>query len=94
MLFVLWHLTLQEDALVNSVGNTFDLTTGKVAQALLAKAGPGLAQECSALAPINDSEVKVTGAYNLPCKKIMHCNCPQWQGPTTIQVMSWTPKLP
>jgi len=63
-----------------------NLSSGKVAAALSKKAGPQLQAACTALAPIASGEVKETDGFNLACKKVLHCNCPQWQGPQTIPV--------
>jgi len=71
---------------VNSVGNDMNLSSGKVAVALSNKAGPQLQAACTALAPTASGDVKETDGFNLACKKVLHCNCPQWQGPQTIPV--------
>ena len=71
---------------MNSVGTNLDLSTGAVAKAIAAKAGPQLQAACSALAPIGSGEVKETSGFGLPCKKVLHCNCPPYQGPQTVQV--------
>ena len=55
-----------------------DLSKGAVSLALLQAAGQGLQAECTAIAPIAIGEVKVTGAHDLPCKKVFHVRCPPW----------------
>ncbi|KAF6033906.1 PARP14 [Bugula neritina] len=80
-------MTSQEDTLVNSVGKDMNLSSGKVAAALSKKAGPQLQAACTALAPIASGEVKETDGFNLACKKVLHCNCPRWQGPQTIPLL-------
>ncbi|KAF6026446.1 PARP14 [Bugula neritina] len=76
-------VTSQEDTLVNSVGNDMNLSSGKLAVALSNKAGPQLQAACKSLAPIKAGDVKETDGFKLACKKVLHCNCPQWQGPQT-----------
>ncbi|MFO7287116.1 MAG: macro domain-containing protein [Gammaproteobacteria bacterium] len=46
---------------------------GGVAGAIHRAAGPGLAEECRALAPIRPGEAVITGAYDLPNKWVVHC---------------------
>jgi len=77
---------LQEDTLVNSVGNDMNLSFGKVAAALSSKAGPQLPAACKSLAPIKAGDVKETDGFKLACKKVLHCHCPQWQGSQTAPV--------
>ena len=48
-------------------------TGGGVAGAIHSRAGPGLADECQPLAPINTGEAIITGAHNLPNKQVIHC---------------------
>lgn len=43
-----------------------------VAGAIHRAAGPGLAEECRALAPIKTGEAVITGAHNLPNKFVIH----------------------
>lgn len=65
-------------------------TTGKIGKAIVAKAGPGLAEACKALAPIDVGEVKETDGFALPNAKVLHCRCPPYKGYQTIQVRSLT----
>lgn len=44
-----------------------------VAGAIHRKAGPGLAEECRALAPIKTGQAVITGAHDLPNKSVIHC---------------------
>ncbi len=48
-------------------------TGGGVAGAIHRAAGPGLAEECSAMAPISPGEAVISGAQNLPNKFVIHC---------------------
>lgn len=77
---------LQTDSLVNSVGSDLNLSSGMASNVILQKAGPRLQTACNALKSLNMGEVKQTKGFNLPCKSILHCVCPQWRGPGTVQV--------
>jgi O-acetyl-ADP-ribose deacetylase len=59
------------DAVVNAA-NAQLRTGGGVAGALHAAAGPGLAQECAPLAPIEPGEVVITGGHDLPNPYVLH----------------------
>ena len=81
------HFIPQTHALVNSVGAKMDMNAGVVSHAISRKAGPQLQQACNKLAPINMGEVKETPGYNMECRTILHCLCPQrYTGPETIKV--------
>lgn len=55
---------------------------GFVAQALAKAAGPGLQQECDAIAkPVAVGNVKVTGGHGLKSKHILHIVLPGYDGP-------------
>lgn len=60
------------DAVVNAA-NAQLAPGGGVAGAIHTAAGPGLYEECKALAPISPGEAVITAAYNLPNKKVIHC---------------------
>ncbi len=45
---------------------------GGVAGALHAAAGPGLAQECAPMAPIEPGEVVISGGHDLPNTHVLH----------------------
>ncbi|NNE37165.1 MAG: RNase III inhibitor [Gammaproteobacteria bacterium] len=60
------------DIIVNAA-NAQLVTGGGVAGAIHSGAGPGLAEECQHLAPINTGDAVITGAYSLPNKQIIHC---------------------
>ena len=51
---------LKADVIVNSAGYQMSLKDGKVATALLNKAGYALQNECTRLAPLNVGDVIVT----------------------------------
>jgi O-acetyl-ADP-ribose deacetylase (regulator of RNase III) len=46
---------------------------GGVAGAIHRAAGPGLAEECRPLAPIEPGQAVISGAHNLPNKYVIHC---------------------
>ena len=60
------------DAVVNAA-NADLLPGGGVAGAIHLAAGPGLAAECRALAPIKPGQAVITGGYNLPNRYVIHC---------------------
>jgi len=60
------------DAVANAA-NAQLMPGGGVAGALHKAAGPGLAEECRPLAPINPGDAVITGAHNLPNSHVIHC---------------------
>ncbi|MBW3660438.1 MAG: macro domain-containing protein [Gemmatimonadetes bacterium] len=60
------------DAVVNAA-NARLAPGGGVAGALHRAAGPGLAEECRPLAPIERGEAVITGAHQLPNRWVIHC---------------------
>lgn len=60
------------DAVVNAA-NAELLPGGGVAGAIHRAAGPGLAAECRAFAPIRPGEAVATGAHGLPNRRVIHC---------------------
>lgn len=46
---------------------------GGVAGAIHRAAGPGLDEECRALAPIRPGQAVITGAHELPNRHVIHC---------------------
>ena len=44
-----------------------------VAGAIHSAAGPGLAEECRALAPIRPGQAVISSAHNLPNRHVIHC---------------------
>jgi O-acetyl-ADP-ribose deacetylase len=59
------------DAVVNAA-NAELMPGGGVAGAIHEAAGPGLAEECRPLAPISAGEAVITGAHDLPNKRVIH----------------------
>lgn len=60
------------DAVVNAA-NAQLLPGSGVAGAIHSAAGPGLAEECRALAPISPGEAVISSAHNLPNRHVIHC---------------------
>jgi O-acetyl-ADP-ribose deacetylase len=60
------------DAVVNAANAQLQ-TGGGVAGALHRAAGPGLAEECAPLAPIEPGVCVITGGHALPNPHVLHC---------------------
>ncbi|MBQ6158672.1 MAG: macro domain-containing protein [Thermoguttaceae bacterium] len=69
------------EAIVNSSNQTLSPGDGKgVNGAIHRAAGKGLFAECQKLGGCKVGEAKITGAYNLPCKYVIHTCGPVWHG--------------
>ena len=80
-------ITKQDTEAVVNAANKRLAPGGGVAGAIHREAGPGLWQECKTLGGCECGQAKITGAYDLPNKYVIHTVGPVYSGATSDSQM-------
>lgn len=70
---------VRDECIVNST-NTRMNGLNRIDGTIHRAAGPGLLAECQKYVPINEGDVIMTDAYNLPAAHVIHTIAPIWRG--------------
>lgn len=70
-------VNMKVDAIVNSA-NQYMAKGAGICGAIFNAAGTELEEECEKIGSIETGKAIITGAYNLPCKKIIHVLAPKY----------------
>lgn len=68
---------MKVDAIVHAVNRPF-ASVSRATDAVFSAAGPQLSQEYASLGAIKAGKAKLTKAYQLPCKYVIHTAAPAW----------------
>jgi Ca-activated chloride channel family protein len=78
-------LQMPVEAIVNSTDNHLS-DSGQMSRAVHRAAGPELLEECRTIGFCDYGEAKITKAYDLPVKWVIHTVCPMWRGGSGMEI--------